>query len=190
MSSIGQKDLKRPCWADVRDDSSDEDVPKTEVPSLQLQDCSYELPSSQGGNLPDMMSHALSTVQGANVLAPCDSTRGTSLCNENDVEPCTNEPAEQVASAAAPRRRGAKREAPRSFPELADIDEARREAKRLAIVAVIKETPAYKDMKADFERQQPHIGQKPQTPDAMDRTISKRNWELLVRQWKQVVNDL
>ena len=53
----------------------------------------------------------------------------------------------------------------------------RRQIKRQAAVAAIKNTPAYIVVKAR--------GRRSPTPDPEDRTISKRSWERSIMEWRK-----
>lgn len=75
-----------------------------------------------------------------------------------------------------------------------DQEWQRRAEKRLAIVAVTKDLPAYQACLARRQlrrerRQRSRSPSAPPTPDATDRDISKRTWEKLIADWRHHFKD-
>ena len=74
-------------------------------------------------------------------------------------------------------------------PFVSDMEWARRIAKRHAAIHQIKHTAAYRAFVSSRPSGIP-TGSIPMTPDASDRSISKRNWEASVWHWRTAIKSM
>jgi len=95
----------------------------------------------------------------------------------------TGQPGAQAPAGKRPRG-GSDGTVPlRRLPEASEGTWQRRSEKRQLSVTAGKATPEYADYTAVIPREQ-RTSENPQTPDPMDRTVSKRQWDEGVRLWR------